>query len=90
MVMVFDPLWECHDHLDNIRHLGAHGLLLILLIIACSGISLLKSFTLAPPNLASIILRGASPERPSPGHLDPSAILAVAAAHGPAALPLRI
>ena len=43
-LLVIDPLWECRDHLDNLRHFGPHGLLLVLLIVACAGISLLKSF----------------------------------------------
>lgn len=89
-VLVFDPLWECHDHLDDIRHLGAHGVLLILLIIACSGISLLKNFTLAPPSLAGIILRGTLPDLLPAGPVGASAVLATVAAPGSAGLPLRI
>lgn len=42
--LVINPLWECHDHLDDLRHLGPHGLLVILLLVACAGISLLKTF----------------------------------------------
>ena len=42
--LVINPLWECHDHLDNLRHLGPHGVLLILLLVACAGVSLIKSF----------------------------------------------
>jgi hypothetical protein len=42
--LVIDPLWECHDHLDNLRHLGPHGMLVILLLAACASISLLKTF----------------------------------------------
>lgn len=40
--VVVNPLWECHDHLDNLRHLGSNGFLLIILLVACAGISLLK------------------------------------------------
>lgn len=43
LFLVFDPLWECHDHLDNLRHFGPHGALLFALIVACTGILLLKS-----------------------------------------------
>jgi hypothetical protein len=42
--LVLDPLWECADHLDDLRHLGPHGMLIILLLVACAGISLLKTF----------------------------------------------
>lgn len=90
MVMVFDPIWECHDHLDNLRHLGPHGLLLIVLIIACAGISLIKTFILERPNFATILLGRAMPQRTSPGRLELCAILAIAADSGAAALHLRI
>lgn len=43
LFLVLDPLWECHDHLDNLRHFGPHGALMIVLIVACAGILLLKS-----------------------------------------------
>jgi hypothetical protein len=42
--LVVNPLWECHDHLDNLRHLGPNGVLLIILLFACAGITLFKSF----------------------------------------------
>jgi hypothetical protein len=54
-LLVIDPLWECHDHLDDLRHFGPHGLLLVLLIVACAGISLLKSFQWLGLLLLSII-----------------------------------
>jgi len=41
--LVVNPLWECHDHMDNLRHLGPHGMLMILLLFACAGITLFKS-----------------------------------------------
>lgn len=41
--LVINPIWECHDHLDTLRHLGPHGGLIILLAVALAGISLLKS-----------------------------------------------
>ena len=41
--LVVNPLWECHDHLDNLRHLGPNGVLLIILLVACAGITLFKS-----------------------------------------------
>ncbi len=43
LFLVIDPLWECHDHLDNLRHFGPHGALMIVLVVACAGIILLKS-----------------------------------------------
>ncbi len=43
-LLVIDPLWECHDHLDNLRHLGPHGMLVVILVIACASISLLRVF----------------------------------------------
>ncbi len=40
--IVANPIWECFDHLDNLRHLGPHGILVILLLVAIAGVSLLK------------------------------------------------
>lgn len=88
--LVIDPIWECHDHLDNLRHLGAHGILLILLIVACSGISLLKSFSPSPPNFVGTLLHRAPSFRSSLGFFDRCANHADAAALAAAALPLRI
>jgi hypothetical protein len=90
MVVVIDPIWECHDHLDDLRHLGPHGLLLFLLIVACAGISLIKTFILAQPNLGTKMLGGAPQQRLSAGRMAPCAILASAADSGSAVLPLRI
>lgn len=42
-LVVVDPVWEIHDHLDTLRHLGPHGMLTILLIVALAGVSLLIS-----------------------------------------------
>lgn len=57
--LVVNPLWECHDHLDNLRHLGSNGFLLIVLLVACAGISLLKSLHWFSLNLlrGSLLLR---------------------------------
>lgn len=41
--LVVNPIWEYHDHLDTLRHLGPHGVLIILLMVALAGVSLLKS-----------------------------------------------
>ncbi|TCK75888.1 uncharacterized protein DUF1625 [Acidipila rosea] len=43
VTVIVNPLWECHDHLDSLRHLGPHGILVIMLMVACAGLSLLKS-----------------------------------------------
>lgn len=41
--LVVNPLWECHDHMDNFRHLGPNGVLMMILLFACAGITLFKS-----------------------------------------------
>lgn len=41
--LVINPLCECHDHMDNLRHLGAHGFLATLLLIVSAGIALTKA-----------------------------------------------
>ncbi len=41
--VVVNPIWECHDHLDNLRHLGPHGVLMILLTLAVAAVLLLKA-----------------------------------------------
>ena len=41
--LVVNPIFECQDHLDNLRHLGPHGVLLLLLVVGLAGVSLLKS-----------------------------------------------
>ncbi len=43
VIVIVNPLWECHDHLDSLRHLGPHGILMIMLSVACAGLCLLKS-----------------------------------------------
>lgn len=40
---VLNPIWECTDHLDNLRHLGPHGVLVLLLAVALAGVSLLRT-----------------------------------------------
>lgn len=57
----FEPLWECHDHLDNLRHMGPHGVLVILLLVACTGISLLKSLNWLSLHLLSAIVERLRP-----------------------------
>lgn len=89
--IVLDPLWECHDHLDNLRHLGgAHAALLILLIVACAGISLLKSFSFLPTVSIITSFRGAIPSSRAARACDGFAQFAGAASLDTAALPLRI
>jgi len=41
--LVINPLWECHDHMDNLRHLGPHGVLIMILLFACAGLTFFKS-----------------------------------------------
>lgn len=90
VIMVVDPIWEIHDHLDDIRHLGAHGILLILLIVLCAGISLLKSVSRAPSFFAVAMLPKIEADRRRAGSFDAFARFACAATLGAAALPLRI
>jgi hypothetical protein len=54
--LVIDPVWECQDHLDNLRHLGPHGVLLILLAVALAGVSLIRSMRSLLVSFASSIL----------------------------------
>ena len=49
-LLVVNPLWECHDHMDNLRHLGPNGILVMFLLFACAGISLFKSLRWCRPN----------------------------------------
>lgn len=58
LFLIVNPIWECHDHLDNLRHLGSHGILIILLLVACAGLSLLKSLRWLSWNLLCSILLG--------------------------------
>jgi hypothetical protein len=34
---VVDPIVECHDHFDNLRHMGPGSLLTVTLLFACAG-----------------------------------------------------
>jgi hypothetical protein len=49
-LLVVNPLLECHDHMDNLRHLGPNGILVMFLLFACAGICLLKSLLWFRPN----------------------------------------
>lgn len=42
-LLVVNPLWECQDHMDTLRHLGPNGVLVMFLLFACAGITLFKS-----------------------------------------------
>jgi len=57
VIVVVNPLWECHDHLDSLRHLGPHGILMIMLAVACAGLSLLKSLRWLSLSVLYSILR---------------------------------
>lgn len=57
LLLVVNPLWESHDHMDNLRHLGPNGVLVMFLLFACAGITLLKSLAWRRPS-ESQILRG--------------------------------
>lgn len=43
LFFVLNPIFECHDHMDNLRHLGSDGFLVMLLMTACAGIALTKA-----------------------------------------------
>ena len=60
-LLVIDPIWECRQHLDNLRHLGPHGVLLVMLIVALAGVTLFKSVpSLLACCLASIAIAARS------------------------------
>lgn len=84
--LVVNPIWECHDHLDNLRHLGPHGVLIILLMVALAGISLLKS-----PRLLLLSFRwniaGVTMSLGTPHPVSAKLLLPLAPESGP---PLRI
>jgi hypothetical protein len=48
-LLVLNPLWECHDRLDNLRHLGPHGFLVMFLLFACAGITLFQAIRWGRP-----------------------------------------
>lgn len=43
LFLVVNPIWECYDRMDNMRHLGSNGFLVIVLLTACAGIVLFRS-----------------------------------------------
>ena len=49
-LLVVNPLWECRDHLDNLRHLGPNGFLALFLLFACAGITLFRSLPWRRPS----------------------------------------
>lgn len=57
ITVIVNPLWECHDHLDSLRHLGPHGILMIMLSVACAGLCLLKSLRWLSLSVLYSILR---------------------------------
>ena len=61
--LVINPLWECCDHLDDLRHLGPNGILVIVLLVAIAGLSLVKTLRLVWLSLVSFRLEM------SPSHL---------------------
>lgn len=54
--LVVNPLWECHDHMDNLRHLGPNGILGMFLLFACAGITLFKSLRWCCPSGSRLLL----------------------------------
>jgi hypothetical protein len=84
--MVVNPICECHDHMDNLRHLGSHGFLVTLLLVVCAGISLVKLLRILSINALCSILR--NPQSIAiPGRT--SVVAAFTSLSGPP-LPLRI
>lgn len=60
---IIDPIVECHDHMDNLRHMGTDSLLTIALLAASAGsmfFLVLRSLRGRTHRLAAIALdRGA-------------------------------
>lgn len=54
-LLVLNPLWECHDHLDNLRHLGPNGFLVMFLLFACAGITLFKAIQWGRPSGSQVL-----------------------------------
>lgn len=86
-LLVVNPLWECRDHLDNLRHLGPNGFLALFLLFACAGITMFRSVRWLRPSgsrLLALSLKAFAAD------LGRNAILFVStpAVHSP--LPLRI
>lgn len=55
--MVVNPIFECRDHMDNLRHLGAQGFLTILLQVVCAGILFIKLLSRLSLDVACSLLR---------------------------------
>ncbi|MGC9291442.1 MAG: hypothetical protein ACP5EP_01795 [Acidobacteriaceae bacterium] len=53
---VVDPIVECHDHFDNLRHMGPGSLLTVTLLFACAG----TLFFLTVQALRTLLLRYAA------------------------------
>jgi len=54
-LLVLNPLWECHDHLDNLRHLGPNGFLVMFLLFACAGMTLFKAIRWGRPGGSQVL-----------------------------------
>lgn len=73
--LIVNPIFECHDHLDNLCHLGPHGFLVILLLAACAGLGLMVSRRWSPDVSYSVIRRFQTPALfPRASHRRPSAL----------------
>jgi hypothetical protein len=46
LILIVNPIFECHDHLDNLSHLGSRGVLVTLLLVASAGTTLVRSVRL--------------------------------------------
>ena len=53
VLLLVNPLWECHDHMDNLRHLGPHGILVLFLLFACAGMTLFRAVCWLSPDVGS-------------------------------------
>jgi hypothetical protein len=58
LILIVNPIFECHDHLDNLSHLGSRGVLVTLLLVASAGTTLVKSVRLPWRRVVIFILSG--------------------------------
>jgi len=49
VLLAIDPLWEYADHLDDLRHLGPHGILVVFLVLAWGCVTLFRTFRWLEP-----------------------------------------
>lgn len=86
-LLVVNPIWECHDHLDNLRHLGPNGMLVMFLLFACAGITLFQSLRWYRPSGSRLLPLNLNPSGIDRAHV---ASLLTSFTSADLLLPLRI